>query len=351
LTVAELALRESVRSINSDHHGWLYAWLRRRPGCPDTAADLAHVTFLRLISLRDALPDVRGPRAYRTTTAKRLLVDRARRARMEDAYLAGLALAAEEGDGYLPSERVLAALEALEQIAEALEGVPPKTQNAFLAVYTDTRSLLDRGPPNVDGVETLGLVPIEANVFQPGDEFDTQVLSAALSLDQRLTERLYLGLSHMTYLYDEKLEEHRGSDYITDSVLRLDYTDRDSAATVHSSSLYLAGGFDTGPASHRLVTGVDHTHREDDGREVGADGVGTFDALNPANFRRVVGSYGLAAPLWSPWGGTLETIGVDLQDQIVWANDPDNPDLCIRGVATSALKASSWRPTAGSPTA
>jgi iron complex outermembrane recepter protein len=185
-------------------------------------------------------------------------------------------------------------------------------------VYTDARSLLDRGQPNVDGIETLGLVPIEVNVSQPGDKLDTQVLSAALSLDQRLTERWSLGFSYMTYLYDEQLEEHRGFRYITDSVLRLDYTDRDSDATVHSSSLYLTGSFDTGPATHRLVTGVDYSHREDDGREVSADGVGTFDVLNPENFRRDVGSYELAAPSWSPWGGTLETLGVYLHDQIIW---------------------------------
>jgi RNA polymerase sigma-70 factor (ECF subfamily) len=135
VTVAELALRESLRSLYSDHHGWRYAWLRRRPGCPDTAADLAHDTFQRLIALRDALPGLREPRAYLTTTAKRLLVDRARRARIEDAYLAGLALAAEGGDGCPPPEPVLAVLEAPEQITEALEGVPPKAQNAFLAHY------------------------------------------------------------------------------------------------------------------------------------------------------------------------------------------------------------------------
>jgi RNA polymerase sigma factor (sigma-70 family) len=136
-SLAEPALRASVHSLYSDHHGWLYAWLRRRLGCPDTAADLAHDTFLRLIASRDALLGLREPRAYLTTTAKRLLVDRARRARLEEAYLAGLALAAEEGEGHPPPERVLAALEALEQIAEALDGVPPKARDAFLGHYLE----------------------------------------------------------------------------------------------------------------------------------------------------------------------------------------------------------------------
>jgi RNA polymerase sigma-70 factor (ECF subfamily) len=246
LIVAELALRESLRSLYSDHHGWLYAWLRRRPGCPDTAADLAHDTFLRLIASRDALPGLRQLRAYLTTTAKRLLVDRARRARIEEAYLAGLALAAEGGDGY-PPRAGSGGLGGPGADSEALEGVPPRAQNAFLAhylkgesyaevaarlgvstrmvrkylvqvlvhcvrrasaadadsfrdvmfnemvtvapsfavlprdgtlvnldfVYTDTRSLLDRGQPNVDGVEAIGLVAIEVNVFQPGDKLDT----------------------------------------------------------------------------------------------------------------------------------------------------------------------------------
>jgi RNA polymerase sigma factor (sigma-70 family) len=140
VTAVELAQRESVHSLYIDHHGWLYAWLRRRLGCPDTAADLAHDTFLRLIASRDALLGLREPRAYLTTTAKRLLVDRARRARIEQAYLAGLVVAAEEGGGHPPPERVLAALEALEQIAEALEGVSSKARNAFLAHYLEGES-------------------------------------------------------------------------------------------------------------------------------------------------------------------------------------------------------------------
>lgn len=37
------------RQLYLDHHGWLHGWLRRRLDCTDTAADLAHDTFLRLL--------------------------------------------------------------------------------------------------------------------------------------------------------------------------------------------------------------------------------------------------------------------------------------------------------------
>lgn len=39
-----------VGSLCGDHHHWLHGWLRRKLGCAQVAADLAHDTFVRLIS-------------------------------------------------------------------------------------------------------------------------------------------------------------------------------------------------------------------------------------------------------------------------------------------------------------
>ncbi|MFL9609593.1 sigma factor [Methylobacillus sp. Pita2] len=38
-----------VHQLYSSHHGWLYAWLRKKLGCQHIAADLAHDTFVRLM--------------------------------------------------------------------------------------------------------------------------------------------------------------------------------------------------------------------------------------------------------------------------------------------------------------
>ena len=139
MTTAELPLQRQFHNFYADHHGWLVHWLCRRLGCEHGAADLAHDTFLRLLGSHDplGLRDLREPRAYLTTTANRLLIDRARRQRIEHAYLAELALAAERLENHPSPEQILAAVEVLDQLCLALDGLPGKPRQAFLLHYLD----------------------------------------------------------------------------------------------------------------------------------------------------------------------------------------------------------------------
>lgn len=123
--------------LYADHHGWLRDWLRRKIGCPQGAADVAQDTFLRILASRDALLAMREPRAYLTTTAQRLLIDRRRRERIERVYLAELAAMIGDHDHSPSPEQVLAAVEALEQISIALHGLPAKPRQAFLLHHLD----------------------------------------------------------------------------------------------------------------------------------------------------------------------------------------------------------------------
>ena len=66
------SLQQQVQSLYSEHHGWLLGWLRKKLSCPHGAADVAQDTFVRIIASRDALFGMREPRAYLSTTAKRL---------------------------------------------------------------------------------------------------------------------------------------------------------------------------------------------------------------------------------------------------------------------------------------
>ena len=127
-----------IQVLYADHHSWLLGWLRRRLGCPHGAADVAQDTFLRILASRDALLAMREPRAFLTTTAQRLLIDRARRQTLERTYLAELAALAQQNPGFAPSpEDSLAVLQALEQISAVLEGLPPKPARAFLLYFLE----------------------------------------------------------------------------------------------------------------------------------------------------------------------------------------------------------------------
>lgn len=129
-----------VQQLYSDHYRWLHNWLSRKLRCTHAAADLAHDTFVRIMASRDALLGVREPRAYLTTTAKRLLIDRSRRNALEQAYLVELELLRDILPDYPSPDEILSAIEALEQIAVALDGLPAKVREAFLRHYLEEQT-------------------------------------------------------------------------------------------------------------------------------------------------------------------------------------------------------------------
>jgi len=136
MSAVQPTLQQQVHALYSEHHGWLYGWLRKKMSCPHSAADVAQDTFVRIIASRDALFGMREPRAYLSTTARRLLVDRARRQLLERSYLAELALVM-DGAGAPSPDEILMAVQALEQIAGALAGMSSNAREAFLLHYLD----------------------------------------------------------------------------------------------------------------------------------------------------------------------------------------------------------------------
>jgi len=183
-------------------------------------------------------------------------------------------------------------------------------------VWIDSESVLDRGQPAVRGAQQLGTVPIEVSLTQPGDILDSDSLSTHLTLEQDLGTDWSLVASWMDYRYDEHLVEHRIDRFVTDTEISLRYGDRDTEADVGAGSLYVTGMFETGALLHRVVAGVDHAERDTISHDVSARNVGVFDILDPQYIERDIASYPLAESSFSPYGGTLETTGVYLQDQI-----------------------------------
>lgn len=141
MSAGQLSPHSDIHVLYSDHHAWLYGWLRRKLGCPHRAADVAQNTFLRVLAARDALCGVEQPRSWLTTTATRLIIDEQRRRRIEQAYLAELAGWAQECEGYPSPEETLIALQALEQLTAVLEGVSLKARTAFVRHYLDGETL------------------------------------------------------------------------------------------------------------------------------------------------------------------------------------------------------------------
>ncbi|MDD1014994.1 sigma-70 family RNA polymerase sigma factor [Pseudomonas rubra] len=124
----------SLEGLYVDHHNWLTGWLRRRLGCPDSAADLAQDTFMRLLQARDT-PLLNEPRAFLTTVAKRVLCNHYRRQDLERAYLQALAQLPE---ALAPSEEHRAIIfETLLELDRLLDGLPLPVKRAFLMAQVD----------------------------------------------------------------------------------------------------------------------------------------------------------------------------------------------------------------------
>lgn len=129
MSAANSTVPHAMHALYSDHHGWLQGWLRKKVGCGFDAADLAHDTFLRVLTA-PRLDEIREPRAFLITVAHGLMVNFLRRRDLERAYLDALA-AQPEILGSSPEERAII-VEALVEIDTMLKGLAPKVRQAFL---------------------------------------------------------------------------------------------------------------------------------------------------------------------------------------------------------------------------
>ncbi len=139
MSTTALALQpHSVADLYTEHHPWLYGWLRRRLGNASDAADLAHDTFVRLIARRtpQRFDSIAQARAYLRTTAQNLCINLWRRQEIERAWLDTLAATPE--NSHPSAERQIIVLQALEEISAMLHSLSPKAARAFtLAVVCD----------------------------------------------------------------------------------------------------------------------------------------------------------------------------------------------------------------------
>lgn len=134
MSANDSALAHEITVLYSDHHGWLRGWLRKRLGDAHQAADLAHDTFMQLLTRTEPVA-AREPRAFLTTVAQRVLANHYRRQQLEQAYLAALA-ALPEPLAVSPEERAIV-VETLVEIDRLLNGLALPVKRAFLMSQLD----------------------------------------------------------------------------------------------------------------------------------------------------------------------------------------------------------------------
>lgn len=131
-----------IGHLYGEHHGWLKGWLRARTCNSADAADLAQDTFMRMLTLRQ-LPALREPRHYLVTIARGLLIDKARRRTLEQAYLEVLAARPEPFE--VSPETYHMIIESLLAIDRLLDGLGRRTRQIFLMVQLEGLSYVQVG--------------------------------------------------------------------------------------------------------------------------------------------------------------------------------------------------------------
>ena len=125
----------AFKQLYQEHHEWLVRWIASRTSAGDSAQDLAHDTFLRLLD-RPTLPQgIRSPRAWLAKVAGNLAIDRARRKVLERNYLA-LLQNLPEAEHPSPQDQY-ELLDLLDQIDQLLSGLRPIEKTTFLMARLD----------------------------------------------------------------------------------------------------------------------------------------------------------------------------------------------------------------------
>ncbi|PCJ33054.1 MAG: RNA polymerase subunit sigma [Gammaproteobacteria bacterium] len=133
-TAAKQDALQQVNELYQQHQSWLNSWLRNKLGCSHRAADLVQDTFLRVLE-RDEPVEIKEPKAFLSTIARRVLSNHWRRDKIEKAYLDALMGLPET---VTPSEEERAILiETVVEIDLLLDGLPLIVKKTFLYVQLE----------------------------------------------------------------------------------------------------------------------------------------------------------------------------------------------------------------------
>ncbi len=158
---AHLAL--IVNDLYREHHFWLYQWLRKKLNSRDRAKDVVQDTFFKILKSKELL-NIIEPKAFLCTTAKHIIIDQARREKIEHAYLQYSAQFAE--DQFYPSpEDLISVIQTLDQVANALSQLEDRPRQILLMHYLDGISQIEIAKQMQLSIKTIQRDLIKALVY------------------------------------------------------------------------------------------------------------------------------------------------------------------------------------------
>lgn len=126
---------DTIANLYKENHGWLYNWLRKTLRSKDQAEDVLQDTFVKIMQMKDIV-GIQQPQSYIYSTAKRIIIDQARRQKIEQAYLEYISQF--EEDYCTPSpEQAILAIETLDQMASILSHLDERARQILLMHYVE----------------------------------------------------------------------------------------------------------------------------------------------------------------------------------------------------------------------
>lgn len=124
-----------IANLYRDNYAWLYHWLRKNLGSQERAEDVLQDTFVKIIKSKDIF-NVQHPESYIYSTAKRIIIDQARRQKIEQAYRRYIAQC--ENEACYPSpEHMILVIEMLDQMAVVLDTLEVRVRQILMMHYID----------------------------------------------------------------------------------------------------------------------------------------------------------------------------------------------------------------------
>lgn len=162
-TASSADLSHTIAQLYQEHHTWLYQWLLKKLRSKDRAEDVAQDTFLKILKSKELL-NLKEPKAFLCTTAKHIIIDQARREKIEHAYLQYHAQFAD--DQFYPSpEEVISIIQVLDQIANALSQLEDRPRQILLMHYLDGISQVEIAEQMQLSIKTIQRDLIKALIY------------------------------------------------------------------------------------------------------------------------------------------------------------------------------------------
>lgn len=133
---------QNFSQFYSENYQWLYSWLCKTVRSNHHIEDILQDTFLKVLINPDLIENIKQPRPYLATTAKNIMINHARRKKIEDEYLKYIKEQYDEELEHSPEELYIV-FEALHLVVNALNQLPDRQRQVMILHYIEGISQVD----------------------------------------------------------------------------------------------------------------------------------------------------------------------------------------------------------------